>query len=197
MLAQRILKSICITAALCLAGQAAYAAPAAGLGRSLRVPPPASYINASHYTLAPFAFARFCRDNKEDCVAPDGESTVQLTPQRRAELQSINSSINRSIRPVNDSGEDLWQADVKSGDCEDYALTKRRHLIAEGWPAKTLRIAVARTPWGEGHAVLVVKTSEGDLVLDNRISAIRTWNKTDLIWVKIQSGDNPRLWFDI
>ena len=34
---------------------------------------------------------------------------------------------------------------------------------------RALRIAVARTPPpGEGHAVLVVKTNNGDMVLDNR-----------------------------
>jgi len=43
----------------------------------------------------------------------------------------------------------------------------------------------------------VVKTSKGDLVLDNRTSAIRPWKNTDLRWVKIQSPDNPRLWLAI
>ncbi|MNL69638.1 hypothetical protein D3C87_1945270 [compost metagenome] len=56
-------------------------------------------------------------------------------------------------------------------------------------------MAVARTRSGEGHAVLVVKTSKGDLVLDNRSSAIKPWRSTDLRWVKIQSGDNPKRWF--
>ena len=31
------------------------------------------------------------------------------------------------------------------GDCEDYALTKRRDLIAAGFPAQALRIAVVLT----------------------------------------------------
>jgi predicted transglutaminase-like cysteine proteinase len=199
MLANKILKSVCIAAILSLAGEAAHAGSAPGLGRSLRVPPASQFISTSRYTLAPFAFVRFCRDNRADCQAETGETTVVLTPQKRSELHALNSSINRSIRPVNDDASegDNWQADVSSGDCEDFALTKRRHLIAQGWPARSLRIAVARTQSGEGHAVLVVKTTEGDLVLDNRFSAIRTWNKTDLNWVKIQSGDNPRLWLEI
>ena len=45
--------------------------------------------------------------------------------------------------------------------------------------------------------MLVVKTSRGDLVLDKRTTAIRNWKNTDLRWVKIQSGDNPRIWYNI
>ena len=100
--------------------------------------------------------------------------------------------------PVEDASTDagdVWQVGVAAGDCEEFALTKRRNLIALGWPSRALRIAVARTGSGEGHAVLVVKSSRGDLVLDNRTDEIKPWTQTDLRWVKIQSGDNPRLWY--
>ncbi len=86
---------------------------------------------------------------------------------------------------------------VTAGDCEDFALTKRDHLIAMGWSPKALRIAVTKTPYGEGHAVLVVKTDQGDLVLDNRSNAIKGWKDTDLRWLMIQSGDNPRVWYEL
>jgi predicted transglutaminase-like cysteine proteinase len=80
------------------------------------------------------------------------------------------------IRPAGEAGDrDRWEADVAAGDCEDYALTKRRKLIALGWSARALRIAVARTASVEGHAVLVVATSQGDLVLDNCTMAVRGW----------------------
>ena len=104
-----------------------------------------------------------------------------------------------SIRPVNDRPDqgDVWQVNVKSGDCEDFALTKRDHLIAMGWSPRALRIAVTKTPYGEGHAVLVVKTDQGDLVLDNRTNAIKGWKDTDLRWLMIQSGDNPRVWYEL
>ncbi len=199
MMAGRFIKVAGTALALILSGNVANAASPAGMGRSLYLPPASSFISTSRATLAPFAFVRFCRSNQADCAAESGESIVNLTAENRRKLQSVNSSVNRSIKPVNDSPSqgDVWAADVTSGDCEDFALTKRRHLIAQGWPARSLRIAVARTRSGEGHAVLVVKTSEGDLVLDNRFSAIRAWDKTDLIWEKIQSGENPRLWFDI
>ncbi len=42
--------------------------------------------------------------------------------------------------------------------------------------------------------MLVVRTSEGDLVLDNRTGAVRSWARTGLQWVKIQSAENPKAW---
>ena len=41
------------------------------------------------------------------------------------------------------------------------------------------------------------RLAAGELGLDNRTSAIRNWKNTDLRWVKIQSGDNPRIWYNI
>jgi len=86
---------------------------------------------------------------------------------------------------------------VKQGDCEDFALTKRKKLIEMGWSSRSLRIAVALTGRGEGHAVLIAKTSEGDLVLDNRTSAIKDWRRTDLQLVMLQSKDNPQQWYNV
>ncbi|MEV4609863.1 transglutaminase-like cysteine peptidase [Neorhizobium sp. LMR1-1-1.1] len=174
----------------------AYAGPAAGFARPLRLAPPNQFITTTTYTLAPFAFVRFCKDNRSNCDVGRGDAEVTLTPTLRAELLRINSTVNRTIVPKNDD-DDVWAQDVTAGDCEDFALTKRHQLIKAGWPTRSLRIAVAKTRAGEGHAVLVVRTSEGDLVLDNRTSAVRTWNQTDLNWIKIQSGDNPRLWYEI
>lgn len=174
------------------------AGPVAGMTRSLRAAPQTSFIKTSRNTLAPFAFIRFCRDNQSDCQAGDGPSLVEVGQAQRRELALINASVNRAIKPTYDAADDdEWAADVTSGDCEDYALTKRRQLVARGWPSRSLRIAVGKTPQGEGHAVLVVKTSQGDLVLDNRTNSVRPYNQTDLRWEKIQSQDNPRLWLEI
>lgn len=175
--------------------QTAEAAGPAGFARGLQSNTGIRYIVARQATLAPFAFVRFCKDNPADCARGSGAPVVALDAAREGELRRVNLSVNRAIRAAGDgTGRDLWQADVASGDCEDFALTKRRKLIALGWSPRALRLAVVRTGAGEGHAVLVVKTSRGDLVLDNRTGAIKPWRQTDLSWVKIQSGDNPRLW---
>jgi len=148
--------------------------------------------------MAPFASVVFCMQRSDQCEDTGGAGIVDLDADHKAQLISINSSYNHSIRPKNDApGTDVWSVDVKAGDCEDYALTKRKHLLAMGWPSGALRIAVAFTPYGEGHAVLVAKTSQGDFVLDNRTDKIKDWRATDLHWVMIQSGDNPKQWVSL
>lgn len=192
----RKLTIIAATALTLMAGtEAAHAFGPGGFARGLSESRGVQYLVARQATLAPFAFIKFCRTNPADCSRAQGPSVTQLTGERERELRRVNTQINRAIKPVNEIGKrDTWQADVAQGDCEDFALTKRRKLIALGWSPRTLRIAVTRTASGEGHAVLVVKTSKGDLVLDNRTSAIKRWQRTDLNWVKIQSAENPRLW---
>ncbi len=78
------------------------------------------------------------------------------------------------------------------GDCEDYALTKRRDLMTAGFPAPALRIAVVLTDRNERHAVLTVATDRGDYVLDNLTSTIRNWDDTDYLWIERQ--DPSKAW---
>jgi Bacterial transglutaminase-like cysteine proteinase BTLCP/Outer membrane efflux protein len=47
---------------------------------------------------------------------------------------------------------------------------------------------------GEHHLVLVVRTSSGDLVLDNLTPRIRPWSRAPYRWVRMQMPDNPRCW---
>lgn len=186
----RLIGTAAVAAAVLAASQTAQAS---SLGGST-----AGYIVAGQPTLAPFAHVRFCLTFPGDCAISQGLSSVELGSSTLRQLASVNGLVNSRIHPVEDASTDagdVWQVGVASGDCEEFALTKRRNLIALGWPSRALRIAVARTGSGEGHAVLVVKTSRGDLVLDNRTDEIKPWTQTDLRWVKIQSGDNPRLWY--
>ncbi|MBB3595728.1 putative transglutaminase-like cysteine proteinase [Rhizobium sp. BK529] len=178
-----------------------HAGALSGLTRDLNETPSVKYIQVRKRTMAPFAHVMFCARQPQECEAKGGAAVVALSTYADKQLRAVNASVNRSIVPRNDASgkvsDDVWEVNVKSGDCEDFALTKRDHLIAMGWSSKALRIAVARTPYGEGHAVLVVKTNVGDLVLDNRTNAIKTWDKTDLNWVMIQSADDPRVWYEL
>ena len=188
-----------VTLASLFAVQTAEAAGPGGFARGLKTAPAFNYISEKRRTTAPFAHVMFCAQNPNECAARGGASEVSLSPFADKQLRAINASVNRSIRPINDRADqgDVWEVNVKAGDCEDFALTKRDHLIAMGWSPKALRIAVTKTPTGEGHAVLVVKTDRGDLVLDNRTNAIKGWKDTDLRWLMIQSGDNPRVWYEL
>jgi predicted transglutaminase-like cysteine proteinase len=154
-----------------------------------------SFLQEKDRTPAPFAHVMFCVHEPEDCTASSGVKIVDLTRAKRRELIAVNAEINREIAPANDVGDDQWTLAPVSGDCDDYAITKRHTLIARGWPAAALRLAVAYTSWGEGHLVLVVRTSKGDLVLDNMTGAIRSWRKTGLRWEMIQAADDPKIWY--
>src|SRR5919107_3020447 len=96
--------------------------------------------------------------------AKPGRSFV-LTAERMSQLQQINSHVNSTIREVSDLEQyvrdDVWALPTNGkGDCEDFALLKRKMLIERGWPASSLSITVGATSQGEAHAVLTVSTSQ-------------------------------------
>lgn len=174
------------------------AAGPASLGRELGRAGHA-FVPAAQRVAAPFASIIFCGQNPQECRAPRSRNyalEIRLTQKRASELQDVNLTVNKRIRPVEDDS-DTWSLEPAAGDCEDYAISKRHELIARGWPPQTLRLAVVYTPFGEGHMVLVVRTDKGDMVLDNRNGSIRPWNKTGLRWVMIQSPVNPARWMKV
>ncbi|MBB3593330.1 putative transglutaminase-like cysteine proteinase [Rhizobium sp. BK529] len=191
--------SFVLVLASLLAAQTVEADGPGGVARSFKSAPIFLYISEGRRTAAPFAHVMFCARHPDECSVRGKASQILLSPFADKQLHAVNASVNGSIRPVDEQSDqgDVWQENVESGDCEDYALTKRDHLIALGWPSKALRIAVTKTSSGKGHAVLVVRTDRGDLVLDNRTNEIRDWKDADLRWLMIQSGEDPRVWFEL
>ncbi len=122
---------------------------------------------------------------------------VELTSARKAELMKVNSTVNSRIAQRSDlstSGKaDTWTLPSKQGDCEDFAILKKSELIKLGWPASALLLTVALSG-GEGHTVLTVRTSEGDLVLDNLTSAIRDWSRTSYHYLARQAQSDGKTW---
>jgi len=80
------------------------------------------------------------------------------------------------------------------GDCEDYALEKRAALIARGWDEGVLQLAVAQAPGFGLHAVLIVATDHGDLVLDNGYETPRPLETLPYRWLSRQSGPSLMSW---
>ena len=146
---------------------------------------------AARSALPPLGYQIYCLRNKAECRSK-GAAVVPYTAKLASDLQRVNRSVNRSIRFKSDRG-DVWQASVTEGDCEDYVLTKRKKLIRMGVSANALRVASVRNSRGERHAVLVVRTSKGELVLDNARSQILPRNKTGYRWVAM-SSENPHRW---
>ncbi|MBO0130214.1 transglutaminase-like cysteine peptidase [Agrobacterium burrii] len=195
----RLVKTLAV--AVGMAASIATAASAVQLGGLAKNPVtarPGQFMSTSRPTIAPIAFAKFCDNAADQCVRIGDRDTIELTKQKRTELQRINSEINTAIVYVGElEGQDEWKLNPASGDCDDYAVTKRQRLLRAGWPSGALRIATARTPNGIGHAVLVVSTTQGDLVLDNRTNVVKPWKAVDLKWIKIQSHENPRVWLKL
>lgn len=161
---------------------------------------PISRIQFDAPALAPMAHSFFCLKYRDDCkvdktVSPD--STVMLTPDKRAELERVNAAVNRAIIPqpnTNGLAGEVWLVSPRAGECHDYAVTKRHELLALGWPEQDLLLSEVVTSWGEHHLVLVIRTSDGDFVADNLNPNIRIWSKTPYQWVRIQSPGNPLIW---
>ncbi|WOH68032.1 transglutaminase-like cysteine peptidase [Bradyrhizobium sp. BWA-3-5] len=153
-------------------------------------------------TLAPFQHVRFCMRYPSECKSNPAEvDRIELKEETLELLRRVNTNVNIAIAPKLKSYgpqlEDSWKIAPASGDCNDYANTKRHELLERGLPSRALRLSVVKTPSGIGHLVLVVATTRGDLVLDNLTDSIHTWQDTDYQWLKIQSAADARFWYDI
>lgn len=152
-------------------------------------------------TLAPFAHLVFCQQFQSECRKGTSTGVAQMNKARWRELREVNDRFNRSIEPVEDLAQygkrDVWKIGVKRGDCEDYAMSKRQQLIAKGWSPSNLLLSVVLDTNGGVHAVTIVRTNEGDFILDNLTSKIRKWNRTGYTYIKRQSVENPRIWMNV
>jgi predicted transglutaminase-like cysteine proteinase len=85
--------------------------------------------------------------------------------------QQVHEQVNNSTEYVTDQAQhgkpDFWADCGDLGDCEDYALAKRRILRDAGY-GDLCHMALCWTETGEYHAVLIVECLEGNFVLDNR-----------------------------
>ncbi len=179
-----------------------FAADADARNRPLQDSIPSAPIIEASPTLAPFQHVRFCLRYPSDCKSDATESgRIELTADNLELLNGVNHSVNTSIAPMSkDYGANLqdgWTIAPTSGDCNDYAVTKRHELLQSGLPARALRLSVVKTASGIGHLVLVVATTKGDLVLDNLTETIRPWQNTDYHWLKIQSTTDARFWHEV
>jgi predicted transglutaminase-like cysteine proteinase len=154
-------------------------------------------------TLAPMAFTQFCLKYPGDCksgrLSLEGDR-IELNDMRRSELETINRTVNSSIRPERNqdglAGE-KWLLSPLRGDCNDYAVTKRHQLITRGWPARAVLLSEVVTVSGEHHLVTVVRTNDGDLVLDNLTDKIMPWSRTTYRWLRMQTPKNPNYWASV
>ena len=58
-------------------------------------------------------------------------------------------------------------------------------------------LTAAYTERGEGHLVLVARTSSGDLVLDNRVDPVEDWSYLPYHWVAQQTSASLMQWVSL
>ena len=161
----------------------------------------ATYAAVGEVTRTPYGWADLCGRQPQECqvdvLAP---VDLHLTPKTLEMLERINAQVNEAIEPVSNLDHwgtmlDHWDYPTDGkGDCKIYALWKRKLLMDMGLPRQALLMTIVRDLEGEGHTILTVKTDRGDLILDNMVSAIRSWDVTGYKFIKRQSQADPNVW---
>ncbi len=140
-----------------------------------------------------------------DNVRPAAYTRINLDEPTMTMVIALNDRVNHAIKAETDQDiyhvGDYWVAPGLApgarGDCEDFALEKRRLLIASGIPAAALSIAIVRTPAGEAHAVLVLSARQGDYVLDNLHGEVKGWQLTGYSWISRQAPGDDLGWVSL
>lgn len=104
-----------------------------------------------------------------------------LAPLNGLPLSQMANEVNNLMNKVRYIGDqknwgksDYWETPVEfltyGGDCEDFAIAKYASLRALGVPDRAMRIAIVKDlQKGIPHAILIVYTENGPMVLDNQI----------------------------
>lgn len=92
---------------------------------------------------------------------------------------------------------DYWTLPERYGDCEDYALLKRKLLIDAGIPSSELCMTICYTEEGEGHAVLSIDDGPETLILDNRFNELKTYKELKSYGYKFIKRQQGKSWVKI
>jgi predicted transglutaminase-like cysteine proteinase len=198
----RRVRVMIVAAAMCapLLASAALADPATPPREQHRSSP---YMRVFGSTQPPYGFVEFCKRMPEECRQgpPEQQERFSASPERLSELDVLNRAVNREIAPATDMEiygvAEYWTIPTTRGDCEDYALLKRKRLIARGWPASSLLMTVVRDEKGEGHAVLTARILQGDFILDNKVDEVKSWTRTRYEFIMRQSYIDPNNWLSL
>jgi predicted transglutaminase-like cysteine proteinase len=176
--------------ALLVSSSSAFTAPASALS-----------MKTGGVTSQPIGHYEFCQTHKSECRPGARTAPAKVTEFGWSVVREINARVNRDITPMTDKelyGKDeLWAYPDNAGDCEDFVLLKRRMLMQKGFAAGDLLITVVRKPDGEGHAVLTLRTAQGDYILDNLNNEVKLWTKTPYRYLKRQASFHAGRWVSI
>ncbi len=161
-----------------------------------------SAMRVGGITSQPIGHYEFCKANRRECRGTGRETSApRVTEFGWQVVREVNQAVNFSVLPMTDfeihGREEVWSYPDAVGDCEDYVLLKRAMLMERGFSAADLLITVVRKANGEGHAVLTLRTADGDFVLDNLTDRVKVWTETPYTYLKRQASFHAGRWVDI
>ena len=111
----------------------------------------------------------------------------------------LNRQINRQVRSISDQAQygrtEHWSLPTaRGGDCEDFALIKKKRLIEAGLDPQMLLISTVLDRNRNAHAVLVMRTAQGDFILDNLRDEVLHWRQTGYTFLRMQDPASPSRW---
>lgn len=157
-----------------------------------------TWLKTGKQTTRPYGHVEYCARNASDCSGRSAGSA--LPPARTNILNAVNRDVNRSIKAASDQTafgrKEFWTAKARSGDCEDYALAKRVKLRKIGFKPSQLLLTMGYSR-GEPHTVLVVRTRDGDYVMDNLHDEVMPVQSARMSFRKIQAPDHGGKWLQV
>ena len=154
-------------------------------------------------TSPPIGHFEFCKSHMSECTVRSRDAGPEhMTNKLWRKIVAANRSVNKHVKALDDfdhfGKDEVWDYPADGfGDCEDYVLEKRRMLLQSGVPISDLLITVVLQDDGEGHAVLTVRTDQGDFILDSANGQVRRWDQTTYRYVKRQASDYTGHWVSI
>jgi predicted transglutaminase-like cysteine proteinase len=174
----------------------------ASAGVAIPAPQVAVSMVTGSVTSQPIGHYEFCQRLPAECSVKSRSAPAARMNDRAWEIvRAVNGDVNARYIAKTDreayGRDEFWTYPTAFADCEDYALQKRRELARLGFALSDLLITVVRKPDGEGHAVLTLRTTEGDFVLDNLSNDVLAWYETPYTFLKRQATFNTGRWVTI
>ena len=179
----------------------------------LMAPPPQIVPTAPESAPATTPGAAQSAPPADPFTAPDPDADtrravqpIAATPAAMTMLNGVNRGVNQAIRYVPArtlyGADDYWTlpleaGGLRAGDCKDYVLEKRKALVEQGVPMADLSIAVVLLRNGAAHAVLLVATDRGELVMDSLSPWITPWSDLDYRWISRQAPGQQLVWVKV
>jgi len=158
------------------------------------------FIRSSASSPPPSGALELCKQYAWACAR---SGAISMSSAQEMQLvRQINRKVNASTHEVTDQLQyktrEVWALPTsRGGDCEDFALLKKRDLIEVGIDPSRLLIATVLDRQRNAHAVLVYRSSQGDLVLDNLTSTVKPWSAKKYLFLRMQNPDHPEKWVGV